>query len=73
MTAKDKRRRYRLHYSLRRKGNTVIARERTVIKRAKRLTDIEDRWLKELLAYGYGIMDGIFTPHCRGLKKRNRK
>ena len=51
---KSKRRRYWLHCSLRRKGNTVIARKRTVIKREKQLTDVETGWLKELLAYGYG-------------------
>jgi len=55
-------RRYKLHYNLRRKGNTVITRERTVYKRAKQLTDVESRWLSELLSFGYGITDGIFTP-----------
>jgi len=61
ITQKQKRRQYKLHYNLRCKGNTVIARERMVFKRAKQLTDVETKWLKELLAFGYGIMDGIFT------------
>ena len=67
-TTKQKRRQYKLHYNLRCKGNTVNARERTIFKRAKQLTEVETKWLKELLAFGYGIMDGIFTPpHCGGL------
>jgi hypothetical protein len=61
MTTKQKRRQYKLHYNLRRKGNAVVTRERTVFKRAKQLSDVETGWLKELLAFGYGIMDGIFT------------
>jgi hypothetical protein len=63
---KQQRRRYRLHYNLRRKGNTVIARERTVIKRAKQVSDTEFKWLKELLTFGYGIMDNIFTLPVTG-------
>jgi hypothetical protein len=66
MTAKQKRRRYRLHYNLRRKGNTVVSREKTVFKRARQLTDVESGWLNELLALGYGIMDGLFTPPVAG-------
>jgi hypothetical protein len=62
MNAKQKRRLYRLHYNLRRRGNSVKTRERTVTKRAKEVTDTEWRWLHELSAAGYGIMDGIFNP-----------
>jgi len=67
-TAKQKHRMYRLHYNLKKKGNTVIARERMVFKRAKQLTDRENSWLGELLSFGYGIMDGIFTPPIAGDK-----
>jgi len=67
---KQKRRRYRLHYNLRRKGNTVIARERTVFKRANQLSDIESGWIGELLSLGYGISAEIFTPPpCGGLNR----
>jgi hypothetical protein len=62
MTTKQKRRQYKLHYNLRKKGNHVVARERTVFKRAKQLSDVETKWIGELLTFGYGIMDGIFTP-----------
>jgi hypothetical protein len=39
-TQKQKRRQYRLHYNLRRKGNKVSARERTVERRAKIVTKL---------------------------------
>jgi hypothetical protein len=61
-TPKQKRRRYRLHYNLRRKGNKVSARERTVERRAKIVTEIESKWLSELIAFGYCVGDGIFSP-----------
>lgn len=48
MDAKQKQRlKYRLHYNLRRKGNTVVAREKFVTKRAKEVSEIEKRWLSE--------------------------
>lgn len=71
-TQKQQRRLYKLHYNLRRKGNTLIAREKTLFKRAKLLTDVENKWIAELLPFGYGIMDGIFTPPpLRGIKLVN--
>lgn len=56
------RRRYKLHYNLRKKGNTVFASQRMVIKRAKEVTGIENKWLMELVNFGYCVGDGIFTP-----------
>ena len=53
---------YRLHYNLRRKGNKVVTGERSVYKRAKQLTEIESKWIKELLLFGYGISDWLFSP-----------
>lgn len=52
--------RYRLHYKLRKKDNRVIAREREVVKRANEVSPIEDKWLKELIAAGYGVRNDMF-------------
>lgn len=62
MNQKQKRRKYRLHYNLRRKGNTVVTRQRWVTKRAKQVSEIEDKWLSELVGFGYCVGDGLFTP-----------
>lgn len=62
MNKKQQRRKYRLHYNLRRKGNTVVARESWVTKRANEVSEIEKKWLKELIAFGYCVSDGLFTP-----------
>ena len=56
------RRRYKLHYNLRRKGNKVVTRERWVTKRAKQVSKIEYKWLNELINMGYCVGDGLFTP-----------
>ena len=61
VTQKQKRRMYRLHGNLRRKGNIVIARERTVYRRGTELTGKESAWVDELLDFGYGVMDWLFT------------
>jgi hypothetical protein len=61
-TQQQNRRRYRLHYELKKKGNRISARERTVERRAKIVTEIESKWLGELIAFGYGVYDGIFAP-----------
>ena len=61
MNAKQ-RRRYKLHHNLRIKGNTVVAREKLVTKRAKEVSEIEKKWLRELVAMGYCVGDGLFTP-----------
>lgn len=62
ITKKQKRRLYRIHYNLRKKGNDVIARERRVIKRAVVLTEIEHKWLSELIDFQYCVSDRLFTP-----------
>lgn len=62
MDKKQQRRKYKLHHNLRRKGNTVVAPERWVIKRAKEVSEIEKKWLAELLGFGYCVCDGLFTP-----------
>lgn len=43
LALKEKRRRYTLHYNLRKKGNEVDARTRTVTRRAKILPEIEEK------------------------------
>ena len=53
---------YKLHYALKKKGNTVAARKRTITKRAQIVTDIERKWLRELIEFGYCVCDGLFTP-----------
>ena len=62
ITKQQKRRMYKLHYNLKKKGNTVTARERTVEKRARIVTGIEQKWLRELIGFGYCVCDGLFTP-----------
>ena len=54
------RRRYKLHYALRKLGNKVIAQKKTVTKRQLELTDIENKYLSELVGYGYGVCDKLF-------------
>ena len=62
ITKQQKRRLYKIHYNLRKKGNDVNGRGRQVTKRAKIVTDIEQRWLNELIGFQYCICDGLFTP-----------
>lgn len=62
MTLKEQNRRYKLHYNLRKKGNKVDARHRTVIRRAKVLTEKEKKWCKELLRIGYAVGNQLFAP-----------
>lgn len=59
---KKHRRRYTLHYNLRKKGNTVNTKDMWVEKRAKEVSSIENKWLKELMNLGYCISDALFTP-----------
>ena len=56
------RRKYKLHYNLRRKGNMVVTSQKWVTKRAKEVSDIENKWLSELVNFGYCVGDGLFTP-----------
>ena len=70
MNAKQKqRRKYKLHFNLRRKGNTVVAREKFVTKRAKEVSGIEKKWLAELVGFGYCVGDGLFTPPFWGIRQ----
>ena len=62
ITKKQQKRLYRIHYNLRKKGNSVKARERRVIKRAVVVSDIEQKWLSELIDFQYCVSDGLFTP-----------
>lgn len=61
MNAKQKRRRYRVHYNLRKKQNTVITKERMVIKRDRQLSAAECKWLNELIDFGYCVCDNLFS------------
>lgn len=45
-------RRYKLHYKLRKLGNKVFVKER-IITRKQELSDIEFRYIYELISYGY--------------------
>ena len=58
---KKNRRRYKVDYNLRKKGNTIVTRKRFVTKRAKVVTEIEKKWLLELVDLGYCVGDGLFT------------
>ena len=60
-SAQRKRRLYKLHYQLRRRGNKVNAREKFITKRAKELTAIEQKYIVELVASQYGVCDQMFT------------
>lgn len=55
ITPKQQRRRYRLHRNLRKRGNEVSARQRTVIIRNGDITKIEQSWLNELINSGYAV------------------
>ena len=46
---------YKLHYLLRKKGNEVNVKDRTVYRRAKLLPAIEEKWMKELIENGYMV------------------
>ncbi len=61
ITEQQRRRKYKLHYNLRKKGNIVITKERMVVKRLKETTEIENRWLNELIDFGYGITESLFA------------
>ncbi len=62
MVTQQKRRLYKLHYNLRKKGNTLSTRERWVVKRAVEVSPIEQRWLTELIGRGYCVSDDMFAP-----------
>ena len=53
VTKKEKRRMYRLHANLRRKGNAVVVKQRMVTKRAMIVSSIELKWINELIAFDY--------------------
>lgn len=53
ITKQQKQKMYRLHYKLRKRNNTVLSRQRTVIKREITVTPIEQKWLTQLIDFGY--------------------
>jgi len=61
VTKKQRNRLYKIHYNLRKKGNHVNGRKRSVIKRKRELTDIERKWLTELQNYDYCVSDDLFS------------
>jgi len=60
ITPKQKRRLYRLHYQLHKRGNKVNARQRFVTKRAKEVSPIEQKYIAELIAMQYCVCDDMF-------------
>lgn len=52
---------YRLHSNLRKKGNDVKARQRTIKKRAVTVSAREQKWLSELITFGYCVCDDMFN------------
>ena len=60
ITEKQQRRRYRIYHNLKKKGNTTAPRGRTVTKRARIVSDIEQQWLCELIDAGYCVCDPMF-------------
>ena len=52
---------YKLHYLLRKKGNEVNVKDRTVYRRAKLLPAIEEKWMKELIENVYMVGDKIYN------------
>ena len=61
MTNSKKNRLYKLHYKLRKRGNKIITRERFITKRATEVSAQEQKWLTELIGYGYGVCDDMFS------------
>jgi hypothetical protein len=57
---KRKNRRYRIHYQLKKAGNIVMARSMSVTKRDRELSNIENKYLVELVGYGYAVCDKLF-------------
>lgn len=53
---------YKLHYLLRKKGNEVNVKDRTVYRRAKSFPAIEEKWMKELIENGYMVGNNLFAP-----------
>lgn len=53
---------YKLHYLLRKRGNEVNVKDRTVYRRAKLLPAIEEKWMKELIENGYMVGNNLFAP-----------
>jgi hypothetical protein len=61
ISKQQKRRMYKLHYTLKKRGHRVIARSRLVIKKERTLSEIEQKWISELIKFGYGVCDDLFT------------
>lgn len=69
---KVKRRMYTLHRNLCKKGNDVETKQKFVTKRAKVLSEIEQKWCNELVNYGYCVGDGTGSPGPAGERGRVR-
>lgn len=63
---------YKLHYLLRKKGNEVNVKDRTVYRRAKLLPAIEEKWMKELIENGYMVGNNLLPPSPIITLKLNR-
>lgn len=63
---------YKLHYLLRKKGNEVNVKDRTVYRRAKLLPAIEEKWMKELIENGYMVGTTCLPPSPIITLKLNR-
>ncbi len=61
ITKKQQRRKYKLHYNLRKRGHRVVMKERMVVKCEREVSNIENKWLNELIAFGYGVCDDMFA------------
>jgi len=60
LTPRQKQRKYRLHYNLRRKGNEVYPKIKLVTMRASEVSTSEDKWIRELVDFGYSCGPGLF-------------
>jgi hypothetical protein len=59
--AKQQRLRYRLHYNLRKRGCTVDARKRFVIKACPEMDAKAEEYCNKLKGLGYGIQNPMFA------------
>jgi hypothetical protein len=61
ITKKEKLRTYRLHCQLKKRDNVVDGRTRMIIKRAKQVTPIEQKYMAELISLSYCVFDDLFA------------
>jgi hypothetical protein len=58
-----KKRLYKIHHNLRKRGHKVIARKRFVQKKTIEVSPIENKWIAELLQAGYAVCDSLFSEY----------